>query len=218
MTAPIEPLVQKPQKFPRYNTVLLFGAPGSGKGTQGKILNGIPGFFHSSTGDMFRQLDTQSEMGKLFWGYAGAGKLVPDDIVVKSWQQFIKGMALTNKFLPLSQILILDGMPRNVEQAEMLDETIDVKLVIYLKADLPRMVDRLRQRAVKEKRFDDADDAVIQRRLEIYEHETRPVLEHYTADKIVPIDAMQTQIRVLTQILQAVAPLRDQLDGATPVA
>jgi adenylate kinase len=216
MTAPIEPLAIKPQNFPRYNTVLLFGAPGSGKGTQGKILHGIPGFFHSSTGDMFRQLDTESEMGRLFWSYAGAGKLVPDNIVVKAWQQFIKGMALTNKFLPMSQILILDGMPRNVEQAEMLEEIIDVKLVIYLKADLPKMVDRLRGRAVKEKRFDDADETVIQRRLEIYEHETRPVLEYYPAEKIVPIDAMQSQIRVLTQILQAVAPLRDAQDAAHP--
>lgn len=213
MTAPIDPTA-KP-KFPRYNTVLLFGAPGSGKGTQGRILHGIPGFYHSSTGDMFRAIDTQSELGKLFWGYAGAGKLVPDNVVVKVWQQYIKGKALTQEFLPQQHLLILDGMPRNTHQAEMLDETIDVMQVIYLKADPQKMVDRLRKRAVTEKRFDDADDVVIQRRLEIYERETAPVLEHYPAEKIVAIDAMQTQIRVLTQILQAVAPLRDALDGMT---
>ena len=216
MTAPAEPFAPKPQNFPRYSTVLLFGAPGSGKGTQGKILHRIPGFYHSSTGDMFRSLDTDSEMGKLFWSYAGAGKLVPDEIVVRVWQLFIKGKALTQEFIPQQDILILDGMPRNTQQAGMLDELIDVQKVIYLKADLPKMVARLQHRAITEKRFDDADDAVIHRRLEIYENETRPVLEHYAPDKVVPIDAMQTQINVLTQILQAVAPIRDALDGVKP--
>lgn len=214
MTAPAEAETATKPKFPRYHTVLLFGAPGSGKGTQGRILHGVPGFYHSSTGDMFRSLDTDSEMGKLFWSYAGAGKLVPDEIVVKVWQLFIKGKALTQEFIPQQDILVLDGMPRNVHQAEMLEESIDVQKVIYLKADTQKMVARLRHRAVTEKRFDDADDGVIRRRLDIYENETRPVLEHYPAEKIVAIDAMQTQINVLTQILQAVAPLRDALDAA----
>ena len=214
MTAPADATTAAKPKFPRYHTVLLFGAPGSGKGTQGRILHGVPGFYHSSTGDMFRSLDTDSEMGKLFWSYAGAGKLVPDEIVVRVWQLFIKGKALTQEFIPQQDLLILDGMPRNISQAEMLEESIDVQKVIYLKADIPRMVDRLRKRAITEKRFDDADDGVIQRRLDIYENETRPVLEHYPADRIVAIDAMQTQINVLTQILQAVASLRDALDVA----
>lgn len=61
----------------RYDTILLFGPPGVGKGTQGKILAKIPGFFHSSTGDIFRNLDSNSEMGKLFFSTAAAANSSP---------------------------------------------------------------------------------------------------------------------------------------------
>src|SRR5205814_1635842 len=60
----------------RYKSILLFGAPGSGKGTQGKILGSIPGFYHSACGDVFRSLDLQSEMGRVFWEYSSRGELV----------------------------------------------------------------------------------------------------------------------------------------------
>ena len=62
----------------RYKTILLFGAPGSGKGTQGKILGAIPGFFHTACGDIFRSLDLSSEMGRIAWEYSSRGELVPD--------------------------------------------------------------------------------------------------------------------------------------------
>src|SRR5688572_19483545 len=88
----------------RYKTILLVGAPGSGKGTQGKILGEIPGFFHSATGDIFRLLGLQSEMGRIFWEYAGKGKLVPDGFTIKLWKQFIQGMEMVNQFHPESQI------------------------------------------------------------------------------------------------------------------
>ena len=150
----------------RYKSILLFGAPGSGKGTQGKILGSIPGFYHSATGDIFRSLDLQSEMGRVFWEYAGKGKLVPDEITIRLWKQYIKGMEMINQFHPNSEILVLDGIPRNLEQARLLDETIEVVKVIHLVcADLGKMVERLRRRALKENRFDDASDQVIRRRL-----------------------------------------------------
>ncbi|MBC7783954.1 MAG: nucleoside monophosphate kinase [Burkholderiales bacterium] len=199
----------------RYKAVLLFGAPGSGKGTQGKILGSVPGFYHSSTGDIFRSLDLQSEAGRLFWEYAGKGQLVPDDIVIRVWKQFIKGMELTNNFFPETQILVLDGLPRNVQQARLLEDTIDVWKVIHLKADMKKMVERLRRRALRENRFDDANDAVIQRRLEVYERETRPILEFYSPEKIVSIDAMKSQIRVLTEILDILTPLKDKIDQSS---
>ena len=84
----------------RYRTILLFGAPGSGKGTQGKIIGQIPGFHHSSTGDIFRSLDLQSEMGRKFWEYAGRGELVPDEFTIALWSQYIKGLELINQFHP----------------------------------------------------------------------------------------------------------------------
>ena len=203
----------------RYKSILLFGAPGSGKGTQGKILGAIPGFYHSACGDVFRSLDLQSEMGRVFWEYSSRGELVPDEFTVKLWKNFIKGMEMVNQFHPETEILVLDGIPRNVHQAELLDDTLDVVQVIYLVcADMKKMVERLRRRALKENRFDDANDQVIQHRLEVYERDTKPVLEHYQSDRITRVDATMNQIQVLRAILDKVAPLKSALDHARETA
>jgi adenylate kinase len=199
----------------RYKSVLLFGAPGSGKGTQGKILGAIPGFYHSACGDVFRSLDLQSEMGRKFWEHSSRGELVPDQFTVDLWKNFIKGMEMINSFHPESDILILDGIPRNKRQAELLDDTLDVVRVIYLVcADMRKMIERLRRRALKENRFDDANDEVIQRRLEVYERDTKPVLEHYPTDKITRIDATMNQIHVLSEIIRTLAPIKSAIDHA----
>ncbi|HEX8524724.1 MAG TPA: nucleoside monophosphate kinase [Tepidisphaeraceae bacterium] len=203
----------------RYKSILLFGAPGSGKGTQGKILSAIPGFYHSACGDVFRSLDLNSEMGRTFWEYSSRGELVPDEFTVKLWKNYIKGMEMVNQFHPETEILVLDGIPRNKDQAKLLDETLDVVKVIYLVcADMKKMVERLRRRALKENRFDDANDKVIQHRLEVYERDTRPVLEHYTPDKIVKIDATMSQIKVLHSIIETIVPLKSGLDHARETA
>ena len=197
----------------RYKSILLFGAPGSGKGTQGKILGSIPGFYHNATGDIFRSLDLQSEMGRVFWEYAGRGQLVPDSLTIKLWKQYIQGMEMINQFHPDNEILVLDGIPRNLEQAQLVEDIIEVQKVIYLRcADLGKMVERLRRRALKENRFDDANDEVIHRRLVEYEEKTRPVLDFYSADKIERIDATMSQIRVLNEILKVLVPLKEAHD------
>jgi adenylate kinase len=197
----------------KYNSILLIGAPGSGKGTQGKILSAIPGFYHSSTGDIFRSLDLQSETGRTFWDYASRGELVPDEFTVQVWRNYIKGMELTNQFHPETQMLVLDGIPRNVQQAKLLEDTIDVVKVIYLVcADMSKMVERLRRRALKENRFDDANDKVIRHRLEVYERDTRPILDHYPPDRVVRIDATMSMIAVLSEIVKILKPLKEQLD------
>lgn len=203
----------------RYRTILLFGAPGSGKGTQGKIIGQIPGFFHSATGDIFRSLDLQSETGRLFWEYAGKGQLVPDEVTIRVWKQFIQGMEMINQFHPESQFLVLDGLPRTVHQAELLDDTLDVVKIIHLHcSDLSKMVERLRRRALKENRFDDANDAVIRRRLETYERDTRPVLDYYPADIVARVEATQSQIGVLSEILRHLVPLKEGLDAQSKPA
>src|SRR5687767_11546470 len=153
----------------RYRTILLFGAPGSGKGTQGKILGTIPGFFHTACGDIFRSLDLQSEIGRIAWEYSSRGELVPDEFTVKLWKQYIQGLELINQYHPETQFLVLDGIPRNLKQAQLLDDTIDVQKIIHLRADMNKMVERLRRRALKENRLDDANDKVIQHRLEVYD-------------------------------------------------
>jgi adenylate kinase len=198
----------------RYKSILLFGAPGSGKGTQGKILGSIPGFYHNSTGDIFRSLDLQSEMGRIVWEYSSRGELVPDEITIKIWKQYIKGMEMVNQFHPDTEILVLDGIPRNVEQAQLLDDTIDVQKVIFLKcADLNKMVERLRRRALKENRPDDANDEVIHRRLVEYDVKTKPVLDYYPVEKIERVDATMSQIRVLSQLLKVLVPIKEAHDG-----
>lgn len=197
----------------KYKSILLFGAPGSGKGTQGKIIGTIPGFFHSSTGDIFRSLDLRSEMGRKVWDYTSKGMLVPDDVTIKLWKQHMEGLAMINQFHPESEVLVLDGIPRNTKQAELLQREIDVMKIIYLRcADLNKMIERLRRRALKENRIDDANENVIRRRLEIYERDTRPVLDFYSPEKIVKVDALNSQISVLNEIVQVLVPIKEEMD------
>jgi adenylate kinase len=197
----------------KYKSILLFGAPGSGKGTQGKILGSIPGFFHSSTGDIFRSLDLRSEMGRLVWEYTSKGMLVPDDVTIKLWKQHMEGLAMINQFHPESEVLVLDGIPRNTRQAELLQREIEVMKIIYLRcADLNKMIERLRRRALKENRIDDADEKVIRHRLEIYERDTRPVLDFYSPEKVVKVDALNSQIAVLNEIVKVLVPIKEEMD------
>lgn len=196
----------------RYKSVLLFGAPGSGKGTQGKILGSIPGFYHSATGDIFRSLDLHSQMGRTVWEYSSKGLLVPDELTINLWRQYIKGMEMINQFRPETEILVLDGLPRNVKQAALLEDTIDVVKVIHLVADPEKMVERLRRRALKENRIDDASDTVIRRRMEVYERDTAPILRYYPHEKIARVEATMSMISVLSEIIRILAPLKEQLD------
>ena len=205
---------------PRYKAILLFGPPGSGKGTQGRILSAIPGFFHSATGDIFRSLDLTSESGRLIWQYTSRGELVPDEVTLRVWKQYIRGMEMINQFHPESDLLILDGVPRSVEQARMLEDTIDVVKIIHLRADYEKLVVRLRRRALKENRVDDASEEVIRKRMRIYESDTRPLLDYYGDDRIVEIEATMTQIRVLRTIIDVLVPLKERMDRerGTPAA
>src|SRR5687768_16154744 len=178
----------------RYRAILLFGPPGSGKGTQGKILASIPGFFHSATGDIFRSLDLQSEAGRIMQQYMSRGELVPDEFTVNVWRNYIRGMELVNQFHPESEMLILDGIPRSVNQAQLLEDMVDVVKIVHLKADYEKMVERIRRRAVKENRVDDAKEEVIRRRMEVYERDTRPLLAHYPQKLVANLDATMSQL------------------------
>ena len=192
---------------PRYRAILLFGPPGSGKGTQGRALAAMPGFFHSATGDMFRGLDPESEAARTMQKYMSRGELVPDEFTVNLWKQHIAGLQSAGKFDPRAQILVLDGIPRSVKQAKLLEDTIDVVKIIHLAADPDAMVARIRGRAFKENRVDDAREDVIRRRMDVYERETRPLLEHYPKSRRADIDALMTPSEVQEAIEEALAPL-----------
>jgi adenylate kinase len=193
----------------RFRTVLLLGAPGSGKGTQGKMLAARPGFRHVACGDVFRALDKQSPMGQSFAKYASGGGLVPDSLTVELWRQTMAAMVASKQFDPASQILLLDGIPRTVEQAALMAETIDVIAIIHLFVnDVSQIVQRLQARAARENRADDTDIEVIRHRLDVYEEQTRPVLEYYPRGRIFRVNATQPPQDVAADIMRVLGPLR----------
>ncbi len=190
----------------RYKTVLLFGSPGSGKGTQGKILGTIPNFFHCACGDVFRNLTIDSELGGIFIDYSSRGQLVPDEPTVRLWRETIKSAQQSHRFHPERDTLVLDGIPRNPEQARILAETLDVRALINLACpDMQKMVERLQRRALRENRLDDANLDIIKQRLATYERETRPVLEHYGSSLVHTVDSTQSPVDVLRNILDILA-------------
>src|SRR2546430_6198200 len=189
----------------KYNTYLLFGPPGSGKGTQGKTLGTIPRFFHCACGDVFRSIDTRTKVGAAFLDYSSKGQLVPDELTVQLWKAQIDAAVNSHTFKPDIDILVLDGIPRNVGQARIMDELIDVKKVFHLACpDRDTLFYRLKKRALKENRLDDANELVIQRRLDIYEKESKPVLSYYAQELVAVVDATQPPAKVLLDILQSV--------------
>jgi len=194
----------------RYQTVLLFGAPGSGKGTQGKILGQIPGFYHLSCGEVFRTLDINSEIGQVFRQYSSRGELVPDDVTVSMWAENIHAQTTLSLYKPHDDLLVLDGIPRNPNQAELMGEHIKVLEIIHLVCkDKEKMIDRLQRRAVKENRADDAKEDVIRRRWEVYEEETFPVLDYYPKEIIREVDAIGSPAGVLQHVLEMVVPVQE---------
>jgi len=199
---------------PKYRTYLIFGAPGSGKGTQGKTLGSIPRFFHCACGEVFRSIDTRTPLGRAFMEYSSAGKLVPDELTTQLWQVRIQSCVDTHEFKPDIDHLILDGIPRNPKQAVLMDPFIDVKKVFHLSCpDRDQLVNRLKKRAIKDNRLDDANEEIIRHRLETYDRETKPLLSHYGANAIVEIDAMEPPVIVLSKILShIVADRQSPLD------
>jgi adenylate kinase len=195
----------------KYRTFILFGAPGSGKGTQGKTLGSIPRFFHCPCGDVFRSIDTRSPVGKAFLEYSSKGQLVPDNVTVELWKEAIDAAVDGHKFKPDIDILVLDGIPRNVNQAKIMRDMIDVEKVFHLACpDRETLFQRLKKRALKDNRLDDANEEVIKKRLDIYEQESKPVLKHYPKQCITVIDAMQPPAKVLFDILASINGIKSE--------
>jgi len=187
-----------------YNTVLLFGAPGSGKGTWGKILGMIPGFYHLSTGEMFRRLDIESELGLKVMENMHKGELVPDDIVFDLWQRHMNNAILTGAFRPQRDTLVLDGFPRTPQQAKMVKTIAVVKAIILLDcADRELLIARLRKRAVLELRADDTNEQTIRHRFEIYEREIQNNLAEFSKDLIEKIDVSAPPMHILALLSAA---------------
>lgn len=188
-------------------TILIFGAPGSGKGTHGRNLGVIPGFFHCACGDVFRSLRPDSPLGQTFLEYSSRGELVPNQPTIELWRQFIDTSTKTGRFHPGEDTLVLDGIPRNVPQAEMLHDTLDVVAMFYLTASRENLIARMQRRAIKDNRLDDANLDVIRRRLKTYEKETKPVINFYGRKLVHRINTDQPPVKTLFDILKHVVKL-----------
>ncbi|TVQ54347.1 MAG: nucleoside monophosphate kinase [Phycisphaerales bacterium] len=202
----------------RYQSLLLFGPPGVGKGTQGKLLGSIPGFVHLATGDIFRALDKNSELGQQFMAYSSRGELVPDELTIKVWRNHVEHLMNDGCFDPERDVLVLDGIPRSLNQAKTIGEHIDVLAVIHLECpDINEMITRMKRRAEQQGRHDDADENVVRKRFEVYKDETAPVLSCYDASLVTKINPIGTPAEVLMNILKVVVPIYSK-NFANPLA
>ncbi|MBI2325305.1 MAG: adenylate kinase [Chloroflexi bacterium] len=178
------------------------GPPGSGKGTQARRLASRPGWLHLSTGDLFREnLRNGTSLGKLAEQHMSKGEYVPDDITVEMVRERMRQVAP-------SVHVVFDGFPRTVPQAEALDALLAehgrrVARVILIDVQREELVARLAKRA--EGRSDDSP-AVARKRFDVYQEQTRPVIEHYDRQGLVcRIDGIGTIDDVQERIAAAVS-------------
>ncbi|MGB3119376.1 MAG: nucleoside monophosphate kinase [Verrucomicrobiales bacterium] len=189
----------------RIKACILMGAPGAGKGTQGAILGRIPRFHHFSMGDAFRALDTRTEIGQEFVRYSSSGQLVPDEVTVRFFMSQVASRIESHLFKPDIDILILDGIPRNRHQAALLEAHLDVVQLFHLSCpNREELVRRLRKRALKEGRLDDATETVIRNRILTYEAETKELLDHYAGSLIAEVNGLQPPVKVLSDLIQII--------------
>jgi len=157
--------------------VLMFGPPGSGKGTQSVTLAGKYNLLHLSTGDMLRaELAAATELGRKMEAIMAAGELVPDDVVIAMIAQKIDSTTGRAGF-------VFDGFPRTVEQAVALEKMLEernmkIDLLLVLEVNDTELMDRMKKRALVSGRADDADEAVINNRIAVYRAKTEPVIEY----------------------------------------
>ena len=158
--------------------IILFGPPGSGKGTQAAKLVEKYDLLHISTGDLFRyEMGNETPLGKKAKSYIEKGELVPDEVTVG----MLRNKVEANPDVPG---YIFDGFPRTVAQAEALDDLLEemgteVSELIMLDVPDDEIVQRILNRGKTSGRADDTDETVIRKRIQIFKNETTPVFEYY---------------------------------------
>jgi adenylate kinase len=203
----------------KYRTLLLFGMPGSGKGTQGSVLGQLPDVVHVSCGDIFRKLPKYGELGREIVHYTSRGELVPDDLTVRIWERHVKILELQELLLPDQHTLVLDGLPRNYAPAERLNDVLNVVQIFHLNiTDTEKASERLKARALRENRLDDINEEVIKRRLQTYYKETYHTLSFYDRSLVFEIDASQSPLNVLRDIVDRLSEINSEVTIARPSA
>ena len=208
--------------------LILLGMPGAGKGTQAEIIQREQGIANVSTGAMMREISRAgTDLGKTVQEYLSSGRLVPDSIIIQMLVERISQSDCDNGFL-------LDGFPRNLDQAKALDEAkVEINLILFLKISEEEIIKRMSGRRVhlpsgrsyhiahnppkaegKDdltgetliQREDDHPD-VIKKRLEVYYDETEPLLSFYRQKDIsfYEIDASKTLEEVTEDIRKVIS-------------
>lgn len=184
-------------------TVALFGAPGCGKGTQADLLAKKFGLLPISTGNLYRnEMSNDTELGLLAKKYINDGKLCPDSLTLDMLHKHLLSQ-------PDGKGIILDGVPRTIAQAEMLDginyeHKIPVSLVIYLNVEQDEIIHRILERAKISHRSDDTPE-VVEQRIKNYFQQTAPLIDYYkNQGKLVEVSGMRSIEEVSASVCEIV--------------
>ena len=187
--------------------VVLFGAPGCGKGTQSELLEKRFGLSHVSTGEIIRShIKSQTELGLQMQEYISRGELAPDSVVIGMIENYLaenKGIKGT----------IFDGFPRTTAQAEAFDKLLEqhndsVDIMIYMDVPEEELVKRILLRGKESGRADDASEDVIRNRIAVYNQQTAVVADYYRAQgKYVAVPSLGTIDEVFERIAAEIKKL-----------
>ena len=184
--------------------LVIYGGSGSGKGTQAKMICEGLGLYHINTGNVLREVDKNSELGKEISSYIDDGHLVPDHLVTKLIKNKYNEILNTNNSI---KGFLFDGYPRSIQQARSLNLILSankeyINNCFHLEIDNDTIIDRLKKRAEIENRIDDQDDNKIQNRINHYNEEKDEILDYYTNQmKLVDIDGNDDKLIILQNIL-----------------
>ncbi len=201
--------------------LILLGAPGAGKGTQATRISDKYGLPHISTGDILRKnIKEGTELGKEAKSYIDAGQLVPDEVVINIVKDRLQQADCKKGY-------ILDGFPRTVAQAEALDKVAEIDAVINIAVDPALIVDRITGRRMcacgesyhismgigetcpkcgsKLYQRDDDKEDTVKARMQVYENQTAPLIDYYTAkDLVIDVDGGKPLNEVFEQISKVI--------------
>ena len=184
--------------------LILFGPPGSGKGTQSDKLVDKYGLIHLSTGNLLRQeIKDKTPLGLEAKSFIDKGQLVPDEVVIGMVDSYFDQHKGAKGFL-------FDGYPRTVAQAAALDKLLELKktgieTVLFLNVDEEELIKRLVHRGKTSGRSDDTDENVQRKRQEVYRNETLPVAAFYKKqNKVVNIKGMGTVEEIFSSLSEVI--------------
>ena len=184
--------------------IVIFGKPGSGKGTQASLIKDNYDLVHISTGDVFRKNTSQgTELGNIAVKFMTKGELVPDEITISMLREEIKNFMPCNGF-------IFDGFPRTILQAESLDDLLKsmklkIDLVVALDVENKKLVERLLNRGKTSGRSDDQSEEKINKRLEEYDNKTKPLINFYKIQKkFISIDGVGQFSEVTNRLISII--------------